>query len=79
MSQDFILGDDLQIFVLVRHIFMLDHDFADRSLFGEIEFIDSLFKQLRVDVVQTDNYLGADGFDCWLLVWLQHIHCLSDM
>ena len=58
---------------------MLDHDFADRSLFDEIELIDSRFKQLRVDVVQIDNDLGADGFNCWLLVWLQHIHSLSNM
>ena len=51
MSQDIILGDDLQILVLVRQVFVLDHDFADRGLFDEIEFVDSLFEQLRVDVV----------------------------
>ena len=70
MSQDIILGDDLQIFVLVRHVFVLDHDFADRGLFYEIEFVHSLFEQLRVDVVQADNYLRADRFNCRLFIWL---------
>ena len=63
--------------MLVAQVLMLDHNFANRCLFSEVKFVYTLLKKLLINVIQADNNLCTDGFDCGLLVWLQHIHCLS--
>ena len=58
---------------------MLDHNFANGCLLGEVELIDSLLKQLIVNAVQTDDDLSANRLDGRLFIRRAVVHSLRDM
>ena len=58
---------------------MLDHNFANGCLLGEVELIDALFKQLIVNAVEADDDLSANRLDGGLFFRWTVIHSLCDM
>ena len=63
MRHDIGGGHDLKILVLRHRILMLDHNFTNGRLLGEVKLVNSLVEQLVVHVVQRNDYLGADRFE----------------
>ena len=58
---------------------MLDHNFANGCLLGEVELIDALLKQLIVNVEEADDDLSANRLDGRLFIRWAVIHSLRDM
>ena len=58
---------------------MLNHEFANRGLLGEIKLVDTRVEQIVVNVVQADDDLCADRLDSLLFVNLWLIQSLSDV
>ena len=65
--------------MLLGHIFMLYHNFANGCLLGEVELIDALLKQLLVNIVETDYDLSANRLDGGLFIRWTVIHSLCYM
>ena len=58
---------------------MLNHNFANGCLLGEVELIHALFKQLIVNAVEADDDLSANRLDGRLFFRRTVIHSLCDM
>ena len=58
---------------------MLDHNFANGCLLGEVELIDALLKQFIVNVEEADDDLSANRLDGRLFIRRTVVHSLRDM
>ena len=52
--------DHLQVFVLLAEMLVLDHELANGGLFSEVKLVNARVEKLMVDIVQADDYLGAN-------------------
>ena len=59
-------------------VLVFDHDLPDGSLLGEVELVDSLLEQLRVDLAEADHELGACRLQSWLLLGVS-VHRVCDV
>jgi len=60
MRKDLSGCDNLQIFMLSCHVLMLDDDFANWCLLGEVKLSNTLLQQLGIDVIQVNDDLSAN-------------------
>ena len=70
---------DLQVLVALGQVFVLDHDFTNRSLLREVQLVHTLLQQLHVNVEQVDYYLRADGLDGRLVLLGDHDHRIRNV
>ena len=50
----------MQVFVLLAEMLVLDHELANGGLFSEVKLVNARVEKLMVDIVQADDYLGAN-------------------